>query len=280
MTQIYAVIPFLVGIIVSGAAHVYSRRRLSRVCVAAVGFAVCLIALQLLWRVTVPHEAAPKPFGFLKLSFDMAGFYATVWTLTYVPLLPVTATALWSWFRSGRRFLPEVLFLAVTVVTFAALSFFYDWAEVRFTFIYQPVVLLLLIALCAQDAPTLSLKKPRRWDLVSAGALGSAVLVAASVAVTPLAYYGTPTITGNPRRSWVVDAWRARPVDRFGFGPSPPANMYAHATIPPFGPYAARIVRSYVALRARQETRRSGVNSTRTGLGLSSTDSDCQKDQP
>lgn len=279
MTQIYAVIPFVVGTVVSGAAHVWSKWHLSRICVAFVAFAACFIALQLAWRAAVPHDVVPTRLNFLKLSLDMTGFYATVWTLAYVPLLPVAAMVLWSWSRSGRRFRTEVLFLGGTIVTFAVLTFFYQWAEVRFTFIYQPIVLLLLIALGAQDATTLSPIRPRRWHLVSAGATCSALLVAASVAFTPLAYYGTPTNSLSLRSSWVVDAWRARPVDQFGLGPAPSADMYSQATIPDFGPYAARIVRSYLALRVRQEDRRSGVNSDRISEGMSGADPDCQTER-
>jgi len=278
LTQIYAAIPFIIGIVVSGAAHTYAKRHVSQICVTFVAFGALLIALQLAWRAAVPHEVLPKRFGFLEPSLGMTGFYATVWTVAYVPLLPAAAAALWSWFRSGRAFHTEAFFLGATAVTYAILTFFYQWAEVRFTFIYQPIVLLLLIVLCARGAPTLSMKKPRQWHLVNAGAVCSAVLVAVSVALMPLAYYGTPRITASPRSSWLVDAWRVRPVDRFGLGASPSATMYSQATMPAFGPYAARIVRSYLTLRTRQEDRRSGVNEETTRISPSATEAGCREE--
>jgi hypothetical protein len=259
MTQTYAAIPFIVGTAVSVIANARSRQSLLNIGAIFVGFAVCLLALTLAWRAAMPHEEVPIPFSSLQLSFDMVPFYARAWSLVYVPLLPFAVTALVVWWRSDRRFHSEVLFLGVTVVLFAGLSVFYQWAEARFTFIYQPVVLLLLMAL-GSPAAMATLQTRRRWDLATAGALCSAVLVAGSVAVTPLTYYGPPTLTWRPRSSWILEAWFSRPVDRFELARSRAANVYSQATQPDFGPYPGKIVAGYLALRMRQQDRALGLN--------------------
>ena len=259
MTQTYAAIPFIVGTVVSGIANARSRHSFLNIGGVFVGFALCLWVLKLAWRAAMPHEEVPISFGSLQLSFDMVPFYARVWSLVYVPLLPFAVTALSVWWRSGRRFASEVLFLGVTVVLFAALSVFYQWAEARFTFIYQPVVLLLLMAL-GSPAAVATTQTRRRWDLATAGAVCSAVLVAGSVAVTPLTYYGPPTLTWRPRSSWILEAWFSRPVDRFELARSSAANVYSQATMPDFGPYPGKIVAGYLALRMRQQDRALGVN--------------------
>ena len=254
MTQTYAAIPFMLGAALSGSRHARSRRGFLRVSVTFVAFAACMLALKLAWRTAIPHEDQPMTFGYLEASFEMARFYATVWSLVYLPLLPLAGCALLSWLRRGRRFGDEVLFLAATASTFALLSFFYQTAEARFTFIYQPIVLLLGMALSSEDAVG-SRAMDRRWQLSTVGAACSAVLVAASVAVTPMTYYGAPTLAWRPRSSWVLEAWFAQPRDRFELGRSPSATMYSHATMPPFDPYPGKIVSSYLALRSRQQDR-------------------------
>jgi hypothetical protein len=259
MTQTYAAIPFIVGTAVSGVANARSRHSLLSLGVVFVGFAACLLVLKVAWRAAMPHEELPIPFGSLQLSFDMVPFYARVWSLAYVPLLPFAGTALLVWWRSGRRFHSEVLFLGVTVVLFAGLSVFYQWAEARFTFIYQPLVLLLLMALVS-PAAVATARTRRRWNLAAAGAVCSAVLVAGSVAVTPLTYYGPPTLTWRPRSSWILEAWFSRPVDRFELARSSAANVYSQATMPDFDPYPGKIVAGYLALRRRQQDRVLGVN--------------------
>src|SRR4030095_13559799 len=163
VTQTYAAIPFIVGLAVGGIAGARSRKVLLALRVAFVAFAACLVALKLAWRAAIPHDALPPTFSFLQPSFQMARFYAIVWSLAYVPLLPLGGTVLISWLRGGRRFSAEVLFLGTTVFTFAFLSFFYAWAEARFTFIYQPIVFLLLIALSSRDASDVVPTQARPW---------------------------------------------------------------------------------------------------------------------
>jgi hypothetical protein len=276
LTQTYAAIPFIVGVAVGGIARADSRKALLELGVAFVAFAACLVALKLAWIAAVPHDALPNTFGFLEPSFQMARFYATVWSLAYVPLLPLAGTALLSWFRGGRRFSAEVLFLGTTVFVFGFLSFFYAWAETRFTFIYQPIVFLLLIALSSRDASDVAPTQAQPWHFADAAALCSAVLVAGSVAITPLTYYGAPTLAWRPRSSWLLESWFARPVDRFGLGPAQSASMYSHATLPAFGPYPGRIVSSYLALRTRQQARVFGVNNGDVNVGESAVEPACQ----
>ena len=278
LTQTYAAIPFIIGLTVAGIARAHSRKALMELGGVLVAFAACFVALKLAWRAAVPHDDVQKTFGFLQPSFQMARFYATVWSLTYVPLLPLAGTALLSWFRGGRRFSAEVLFLGTTVCVFAFLSFFYAWAEARFTFIYQPIVFLLLIALSSRDALAVVPTQARPWHFADAAVLCSAVLVAGSVAITPLAYYGAPTLGWRPRNSWLLESWFARPVNQFGLEPVQSGNIYSHATPPAFGPYARRIVSSYLALRTRQQARLLGANTGDVNVGESAVEPSCQTD--
>lgn len=276
LTQTYAAIPFIVGVAVDGIARAHSRKGLLELGGVLVAFAACFVSLKLAWRAAVAHDDVQTSFNFLQLSFQMTRFYATVWSLVYAPLLPLSGTALLSWFRGGRRFSAEVLFLGTTVCVFAFLSFFYAWAEARFTFIYQPIVFLLLLAFSSRDASAKVPTPARPWRFADAAALCSAVLVAGSVAITPLAYYGAPTLGWRPRNSWLLETWFARPVNRFELDPVQSGSMYSHATLPAFGPYARRIVSSYLALRTRQEARQLSANTSDVNVGESAIEPACQ----
>jgi hypothetical protein len=199
------------------------------------------VALNLAWRAAVPHDDVQKSFGFLQLSFQMARFYATVWSLTYAPLLPLAGTAL-SWLRGGRRFSAEVLFLGTTVCVFAFLSFFYvggSEAHIHLSANRFPAAHCALVKRRVSRMPT----QARRWRFADAAALCSAVLVAGSVVITPLAYYGAPTLGWRPRNSWLLETWFARPVNRFGLEPVQSGSMCSHATPPAFGPTHGELCR-------------------------------------
>jgi hypothetical protein len=266
LTQTYGAIPFLIGTAVGAAANARSANRRSGFlapAVALVAFAACLATFNLAWRTAISHESEPIPFGFLKASFGMAPFYAHVWSFVYIPLLPLGVSALRSWFWTGRRFAREVLFLGITIIAFAVLSFFYQFGEARFTFIYQPIVLMLFMALASPDAQAAAPRPRRQWDLPSAASVCSAVSVAVSLAVAPLTYYGEPRLV-RPRSSLAVQLWFARPVDRFGLDSFTSSGNYANARLVDVGPYAMlrpypqQILSSYLALRRAQQERLTG----------------------
>ena len=266
MTQTYGAIPFLIGTAVCGVANARSSNRKSGflgATVALVAFAACLATFKVAWRTAISHELEPTTFGFLNVSFGMARFYAHVWSLVYIPLLPLGVSALCSWFWTGRRFAREVLFLGITCIAFAVLSFFYQFGEARFTFIYQPIVLMLLIALASPDTQAAAPRLRRQWDLPSAASVCSAVCVAMSLAVAPLTYYGEPRIV-RPRSSLAVQLWFTRPVDRFGLDSLGSPGNYGNARLVDVGPYAmlrpypTQTLSSYLALRRAQQERLTG----------------------
>jgi hypothetical protein len=252
LTQTYAAIPFFAGAAIDGWAHARSRTRLTRSAIAIAVVAVLVVGGKVAWTSAIPHEVQPTTVGLLQLSLGMTRFYAHLWTFVYVPLLPVVVVAVAQWHRSGRPFAEEVGYLAATVVSFAALSFVYQASEARFTFIYQPLLLMLLLALASQQG-TGATASTRARAAVTAGAVCSTVLVGLQLGFTPLTYWEPRlrTLAWDPGRSWVGQVWNAQPVDRLGLGVATSPVDYSQATIPErLGDYPRRVLADYVALRS------------------------------
>jgi hypothetical protein len=260
MTQTYAAIPFFVGIFVAALASARSREHRLETAVAFVTVGACLVVLKLAWIAALPHEIRPTTFALLRPSFAMARFYANVWTLSFGPLLPLVVGAVYSWYRGGRHFPAEILFLSGTVFAFAFLSFIYQHPEARFTFLYLPIVLLLLTALASPGpAGSAHHHEARRRAAASAGSVLSLVLILLQLGITPRDQWEPKVRTAawRPAQSWVGQAWFAQPQDRFGLGAPGVEGAFSRATLPRgMTPYAARIVDDYFALRRRQEGRR------------------------
>ena len=101
--------------------------------------------MVLLWRAAIPHGITPKNFDILRFSTGMTGYYFHVWTLVWVPLIPGFIGLA---FQSNRnRLLRDDVWLSAcaVVMTMAMLSYFYQWGDARFTFIYWPYIVLLLL---------------------------------------------------------------------------------------------------------------------------------------
>jgi hypothetical protein len=240
LTQTYAVIPFIIGMVVSTLGK--SDTGKEQVGKIYLTLAVCgvIILLKVCWALSIAHEDRPATFALLKPSLEMWRFYLNVWTVVYVPLLPLVVVGLVYW--KGRGF-PNgnvVAFLTITVITFAGLSFCYQWPEARFTFNYYIIVMMLLVVLFGRMESS-----PRR-------ALNTQVSVASSIplAVGIFLLPSNPwqpalnTLDFAPERSWLLEAYQAQPNDRLL---KPGADI---CTLPAAeSPYRQRIFEEYIRLK-------------------------------
>lgn len=241
LTQTYAAIPFLCGAAIATFARRKQRGEWKWPLVALLVSAVLIGFLKMAWKTALPHESQPKTFGLLQPSLDMWNFYLDLWTLTFAPLAPVLLVAVLRWRLQGSPRASAVLFLASVVAVFAGLTFVYQWREARFTFIYYPLVPMLLGVLSGPGNGRLKLS-------LTAASLASAVLVLTLGWVWLPANPWEPkleTLAFAPERSWAVLALHAKPVDRMSLA-APQARISDDLS-----PYAKRIHREYLLLKSR-----------------------------
>jgi hypothetical protein len=214
LTQTYGLIPFLVvcGIYTLGAL-------LGRRSVVAIATPVALVLAasagvfggQALWVAVIPHDSVPTQFGMLQLSGAMSEFYFNVWLLVYAPLLPVVVLAGYRKFQTRTWPSLRELALISAVAAFAVLSFIYQWAESRMTFMYFPVVCLGIIAWCSR--PDSIGQRRESWSLVASAV--ATILIGLSVVPGD---FWRPNISQarlDPRGSWLANALRDEPQDRY-----------------------------------------------------------------
>lgn len=212
LTQLYGILPFVTGACLS---WVQDRRAgrsgWSRVfcTTAALGLGGLLLAL---WHGAIPHEHVPVQFPLLRLSLDMAGFYANVWMWYFgslVPVFLVLAAAALRW--RCPVFSPASRFLAAATGLLVGLLFFYQCEEARFSWYYFHLVL------CLVACGLVWLKKVG-WGRPGLAALAvSLVLVVVQALVVTPGDFWQPKVRElqwEPQESWAAQLVNARPVDR------------------------------------------------------------------
>jgi len=154
LTQTYALIPFLLLCGTGGILCFFSNKRLF-ICYALAMLCASLIFLIVtyLWRVMIPHLNTPENFTLLKFSGGMLQFYLQTWGFYFAPLF--------IFFILARRYSILLNFknhylLAITIIAilFAALCFFYQWPEARFTYYLWPWVMILFFSVIRPFSPT------------------------------------------------------------------------------------------------------------------------------
>jgi hypothetical protein len=148
LTQTYGLIPYLMGAGVWGLVALLRQRRIRwDLFVAAAAAVGLVVGVQTLWSWWIPHVYRINYFVFFGLDFQMWPFYANVWAYACLALLPFAAVTAW---RVGWRKLltaTPALSLWAIVLAFVALTFFFHGEDIRFTYMYQQVVFLALMAL-------------------------------------------------------------------------------------------------------------------------------------
>jgi hypothetical protein len=235
LTQTYGLIPFLVGAGAWWLADLFRDRRIRwDLAVAVLAAAVAEVALQLIWVRLIPFEARPTTFDLLQLNFHMFGFYAHLWTFAYLALVPFVVLTLR---RVGWQPLfgsTHALALWLMVIVFALLTFFYQWPDARFTYVYQPILFLALMALTAPEPGTDAGLGEDRW-LERLSQVTAALIILQSLFVVP--DYWQPRMTNlriSASQSWLGQALSAHPQDRNLLGeycPSP-AWVCSEAKLP------------------------------------------------
>ncbi len=210
LTQTYALIPFIVGVCVY--CILKTRTRSEQISKLWLLFAICLVVVltKVIWAYLIPHDDRPTTFGLLQASFKMWPFYRNVWTLVFIPLVPLAAVGLIYWRSQGSVYCSLLAFLGATVAAFAGLSFFYQWPEARFTFNYYIIVIMLLVALFGRK--TTSLKPAPSAQVM----LAACMPVAVGACLLPSNPWQPTlnTLSFAPERSWLFEASQAHPDDR------------------------------------------------------------------
>ncbi|MGE0409468.1 MAG: hypothetical protein AB7P23_09440, partial [Amphiplicatus sp.] len=152
LTQTYGIIPFLVICTLYAAGRLVARRDIRAAtapAAAMIAVAAATFGLQKLWAAFIPHASQPSQFGLLKLTLDMAPFYANVWTLAFAALAPAVLVAAVAKWRARALPTIEEIALIASVGAFAVMTLLYQWTESRFTFLSLPLAWLAIIAWCA-----------------------------------------------------------------------------------------------------------------------------------
>jgi hypothetical protein len=219
LTQTYGIIPFCTTGTVLVLWGYLKSREVNRVMIAAV-IAVPLSTFSLLksWQLAIPHGLRPPQFELMQLSFDMLPFYLNVWSTTFPILLPLLALTYKFRRDRGIRIAPLEAGMLASVLAFVLLSFFYQWPESRFTFIYLSIVTVAIILLCAPCH--WSDHAPQRLLMDRAVAIAFGVSALSGLFVVPGNYW-RPTVRNtfvSWSRAWVGETLRAMPVDRLALG--------------------------------------------------------------
>ncbi len=213
LTQSYGLLPFVVMTLSFAVLEFVESRDGSMRRYFSSALAVLAISslVQLIWGELIPHSARPSNFSLLKFSFDMAGFYAGVWPTAFVVFLPALLLII-SRRSSGKWMTADLLSLLASSMVFAGLTFFYQWPEARFTYVYWPVVLCLFLVLSRLPS---SLEFSQVDKLIRKTCFG---IVALGLLVVPGNGYWQPTVRLTNidwYSTWIAQLWTGATVDRF-----------------------------------------------------------------
>ncbi|MEO0461009.1 MAG: hypothetical protein AAF219_09200 [Myxococcota bacterium] len=209
LTQSYGVIPFgIVSIVHCIRIWRVHRRVALPPLYTLIGLGVALILSKLLWAGLIPHDGTPTQFSLLRLSLEMAPFYANTWGFMLAPFFVAFALGL---VVAPRHELDGFFMsLVYSLVAFMTLTFFYQYRESRFAFIYAPLLLMLVVGFFRNS----------RGSPLQFVTLGSAFALVPALCGFLLAphHYWFPEfakVRVAPGATWFVSAIRASALDRF-----------------------------------------------------------------
>ncbi len=247
LTQTYGVIAFCGVVFIAIVGRLLSGGTIGRALPASLVAALALtFGLQKLWAATIPHGMQPAQFEMLQFSAAMTGYYLNVWATTFGVFVPLMVTAVVM--RLRWRLWPRLYEagLAATLLGFVGLSYFYQWPESRFTFIYLSVFFAVLLMLCRPPigavAESSTVETRLIWSCAASALIG--------LLVVPFDYW-TPKLMGTRidwNRAWVGEALLTPPADRFDLAHHCPtiAVVCPAASAPPqASPYRQQMFDQY-----------------------------------
>jgi hypothetical protein len=247
LTQTYGIIAFcgVVSTVIAGRALTGGRigRALPATLIAVV---VLTFGLQKLWAAAIPHSGQPAPLDLLKPSFAMTRYYLNVWATSFGVFAPLVIAALAMRLRRNLRPRLYEAALAATLLTFIVLSYFYQWRESRFTFIYLTIFFAALLMITRPPVGAVAegstVERKLIWTCAASALIG--------LLVVPSDYW-MPRLMGTRvdwNHAWVGEALRAQPADRFDLAhhcPSIAALCAAAAAPPQSSPYRQQMFDQY-----------------------------------
>lgn len=96
-----------------------------------------IVAVRSYWNFLIPHKSVPLNLELIKFNFNMFNFYLNTWFVMFMPL--VIPVIIFVMPRIKKDFLynlsKESLFFKSNVLVIALITFFYQWAESRFSYL-------------------------------------------------------------------------------------------------------------------------------------------------
>jgi len=241
LTQTYACIPLLIGLSLILIFDIYENKRWIRQSIALVLTVFTIAFLKIIWRTLIEHESTPQSFSLIKLNLQMTSFYLNVWCISFFPLAPFLLPLVIRKNQIEYKLLKPFLFLASTTICFMMLTFFYQWKEARFTFIYFPVVICtLILAILFFKGAKLFLNKTFCFFVLVISFVSGMIIIPKNM--------WQPQINGlslNPKNSWLAQALYTEPNQRLTFSEK-------IVTVPAgYGNYPSNIINCYINLKQR-----------------------------
>jgi hypothetical protein len=213
LTQTYGMIPFVILTILLFLDYMVFNNVLRwKLLAAGIINIIIWFILQKIWEALIPHISRPQNFDLLHIGTGMASFYFNVWGFALLPLLPVILITIVKSIWFGIDLQAMWLKLCMVVLFFTSITFCYQWQESRFTFIYIPLVFILIFSIL----PKKSLFRNyswRGWAIV----ISSTIYGLLGLMVSPANYWKPElsTLRVAPFETWISKAWLALPNDRF-----------------------------------------------------------------
>ena len=249
-TQTYGLVAPLISIGVLSILAIKGRDFILLGRLFGIFFSSLLIFLlfSLLWYGFIPHVSTPVTFGLLDIySFAMAKFYFHLWIYYFFPFMPLMIIALWV---DRKLFFedPFLISLWLSVIAFFVLTFFYQWPESRFTFIYWHLFVIALFK-------TYLYVDNRKHQFYKAFFLGfaSGLIIFQGLFLSVNEWQPSlHEISVRPNASWFVNFLHASPIDRFHLQENCGAqyemcrNMFMSED---FDNYVKNTIKSYMEIR-------------------------------
>jgi SAM-dependent methyltransferase len=253
LTQTYGMIPFVILTSLLFLDYViHNRNPRWQLLFAGIVSIVLWGILQKTWEIIIPHLDRPQNFELLDLGIGMATFYYNVWGFTLLPLVPVILIMLVKSLSSGFDLQAMWLKLGVVILFFVSLTFFYQWKDTRFTFIYIPLVFTMLFSIIPKARPS----QQFNWFGVFI-AISGIIYGLVGFMIAPVSYWGPElsTLKITPYETWINQAWLAVPNDRFQLVKNC-NNLYSfceQAMVSTTQPYENKILTAYKTARLLQQ---------------------------
>lgn len=138
LCQTYAMIPSAILLGVSLLSFLLKKSYFKAFQVSLIVFISSILYILLIksWFNFIPHKITPANFSLLQINFNMLGFYINTWGYYFLPFIPLSYLLIKRLFNDKFNLLTTAL--ALIIFVYMLLSFFYQWPESRFTFLFWP----------------------------------------------------------------------------------------------------------------------------------------------